>query len=777
MSAILREKNLLKGLITSIFLGASTAATFTAIPEPALAQASGRFSSILVAGNQAIPDETVISFSGLQPGTSISADDINEALRRLYASGLFASVDIRAAAGRLVIAVVENPTIGIVNFEGNRDLSDSDLAAIVSSQARHPLNTATIEADARRITNAYLARSQYAAEVTPTIINLPDGRANLVFQVSEGRTDHIESINIVGNRHYTDRRLRRAMGGAESGFLNILYNSDNFNAEAANADRQALENFYRERGFPDVVVTSGVSEFALDRNGFFLTYTVQEGGRFDFGQASVTTEIEGLDAQSFAREFRIRSGHRYQASKVNDAVDAIELEAARRGMPFLRAVPRLIKNEADGTVDVEFQLVNSRRIYVERIDIRGNSETLDRVIRREFDMAEGDAFNARKMREAEAAIRALRFFSGMSVSVRQGSSPDKAIIEVDVQDASTGQFSFGAAYSTDNGFSGTFSVKERNFLGRGQRFDLSINYGEKNKVISFGFTEPHLFDRDLSAGFDIYFRRSDRPESSFQTTDYGFNVDLGFPLSDRTSMTLGYELVSEKIRDTTADTSPIIVADLGTELRSAVSFGLVYDHRDNPIQTANGYILRFGASYAGLGGSTNYVKATGRAKGYIGLFDDAVILTADIEGGALFSLDGDPSRITDRFFLGGTSFRGFAVGGLGPRDNDGLNVNDSLGGNYFAVARLDASFPIGLPRDLGIRGGIFVDAGSVWGMDGSPVGASGAIDTSMQLRASAGVALYWDTPLGPLVFNWANPFLKVTGDETQTFTVSVQTSF
>ncbi len=769
------KENPLKPLVASIFLGMTAITALTSIPTIAAAQVSGRFSAILVVGNQTLPSETVIAFSGIDLSQSLSSADINEALRRLYASGLFADVDIRAAAGRLIITVVENQTIGIVNFEGNSSFSDADLAGLVTSQARRPLDRATIESDARKIAQLYTQSAQFTAQVTPVIIQLADGRANLVFEITEGRVGRVESINFVGNARYTDRRLRRVIPTSESGFLNFLYNSDNFSIERANADRAALLEFYRNRGFVDVDVRSSLSEFALDRDGFFLTYTVNEGASYDFGSSTVSTELAGVDAAEFTRLIKSREGRIYKASRVEDTIEAIEAEATRMGLPFLRAVPRVTKNEADGTIDINYVLVNGQRIYVERIDIRGNSQTLDRVIRREFDMAEGDAFNPRKMREAEAALRRLRFFSNLSVRVREGATPETAIVEVDVEDTSTGSFNFGAGFSSDTGFSGNFSITERNFLGRGQRFALSVDYGQVSQSLSFGFTEPALFDRDLSVGFDVYYRSADRNESSYQTTSIGFDPKMDFPLGEDARATIGYRLTSVEIRDTTPDTSILITN--GTEITSAISFGFSMDKRNSSFDPTSGYILRLNTEYAGLGGSTQFSKSTARLKGYFNLFDEAVVLSADLEGGALFMLDGGESRITDRFFLGGQSFRGFSVGGLGPRDNDGLLVNDSLGGNFYAVARLDASFPLGLPEDLGIRGGFFLDAGSVWGMDGAPIGNSGAIDTSAQLRASAGVALYWNTPIGPLVFNWSNPFLSVAGDETQTFSVTVKTGF
>ncbi len=777
MKSKLLQKLHVSYLISTVLSGGVAVGALAVLPESAVAQSASRFSSILVSGNSTVPDQTVISLSGIDLGNSVSGADINAALRRLVGTGLFSDVTINPVAGRIVIAVVENQTIGVVNFEGNRALSDKDLAGIVSSAARRPLDRATIEADARLIADLYRQRSRYSAEVTPVIIPMDDGRANLVFQINEGHTNKIESVNFVGNQAFSDQRLRRAVQSSESGLLNFLYNSDNYSPERAAADRQALLSFYRERGYTDVEVTSGLSEFALDRNGFFLTYNIREGAAYNFGTARVSTNLSGVDAAAFNRFVRVRSGHIYKASKVESIVAAIEEEATRLGLPFLRAIPQVTKNEADGTVDINFELVNGQRTYVERVDIRGNTQTLDRVIRRAFDMAEGDAFNPRKLREAEQTLRALRFFSQLNVNTRPGSTPESVIVEVSVADKPTGSANFGGSYSTDTGLSGTISISDTNFMGRGQRFDLSLNYGNLSKTASFGFTEPRFKGRDLAVGFDVYYRQSDRVESSFQTTDIGFSPSLTFPLSQRTRASFSYDLISQEIRDPGVNASPLISGDVGTVVRSALRFGLSHDRRNSSIDPTSGYILRFSGEYAGLGGDSSYVKATARAKGYFSLFDQALVFSADLEGGALYTNGGRGSRITDRFFMGGNNFRGFVVGGLGPRDDNGALVNDSLGGNYYAVARLDASFPLGFAKDVGIRGGLFVDAGSVWGLDGAPVGASGAIDASAHLRASAGFALYWQTPIGPLVFNWSNPLVTVAGDQTQSFSVSVQTSF
>ncbi|MEX0970919.1 MAG: outer membrane protein assembly factor BamA [Paracoccaceae bacterium] len=767
--------------LTSCFTLTLSALAVTAplvtMPQTALAQSQISFSSIVVTGNQVIPDGTVIALSGLVAGEAVTPAGINEALRRLYAAGLFEFADIRPAAGRMIIEVRENPVIGIVNFEGNSAIKDSELAAITESSARGPLNRVTIEADARRIAALYSEKSRFDVDVRPVIIQRADGRVNLVFEVSEGRIASVDGVNFTGNSRFTDARLRRAVRSGEGGALANILTRDNFAMANSSADAAALVNFYRERGYIDARVEASAGEFALNRDGVFLTYSVYEGATYDFGTSTVATNVEGVDPSVYGNLIRTREGQRYRESRVRETVEAIEEEAARQGRPFLRAVPRYTRNEANGTVDVTFELVNGQRVYVERIDIRGNSQTIDRVIRREFALVEGDAMNPRKIREAEAALQALRYFSNVSVRVREGSSPDQAVVEVDVQDAPTGAFTFGAGYSTDVGFSGKVSISERNLLGRGQRFALELEYGERTSIASISFTEPRVNDRDLSIGGDLYFRQIDRTESSFQTTELGFRPQVSFPLGPDTRLSLNYEIVSEEIRDTVpGTTSPVIIADEGTQVRSAIGFALTHDTRNDTFDPSTGYILRFTGQYAGLGGDADYLKVTGRAKGYVGLFDDALVLSADFEGGAVFA-GSTSTRITDRFFLGGTSFRGFNVGGVGPRDDDGGSINDALGGNFYAIARLDAKFPIGLPRDLGFMGGAFVDLGSVWGLDGAPMGASGAIDDAAYLRASAGLALYWQTPLGPLQFSWAYPLLEQPGDVTQVFSVSVSTSF
>ena len=772
------KDRLITTCLTTVLSASVVTFPLMVLPQSAVAQTSIAFSSIVVTGNQTIPSETVIGLSGLDPSVRTSPAGINEALRRLYATGLFEFADIRAAAGRLIIEVRENPIIGIVNIEGNRMIKDSRLSAVVQSVARGPLNRATVEADARRIAAIYSEGSRFGATVRPTIIQREDGLVNLVFEVSEGRVDSVDGVNFVGNSRFSDARLRRTVRSSEGGALSWLLTSDNFSVGNMRGDEDALLNFYRERGYIDATVEAGISEFALNRDGVFLTYSVYEGASYDFGSASVTTEVEGVDPSVFNNLIRVREGQRYRASRVQQTVDAIEEAAAEQGRPFLRVVPRYVRNEADGTVDVQFDLVNGPRVYVERIVIRGNSQTLDRVIRREFGLVEGDAMNPRKIREAEAALRALRYFGNVSVRVREGASADQAVVEVDVEEASTGAFTFGAGYSTDSGFSGKVSISESNLLGRGQQFALNLEYGERTTIASLSFTEPHVRDRDLSLGFSLYYREVERTESSFQTTDYGFNPQMSFPLGPDTRMSLNYELVSEEIRDTIPGvTSPVIIAEEGSLVRSAIGFALTHDTRNDPFDPSTGYILRLTGQYAGLGGDANYLKATARAKGYLGLFDDSLVLSADLEGGALMSGETGGARVTDRFFLGGNSFRGFETGGIGPRDDDGGTVSDSLGGNFYAIARFDAQFPIGLPRDIGITGGAFVDVGSVWGMDGSPVGASGAIDTEAYLRATAGVALYWQTPLGPLQFTWAYPLVQQPGDITQVFSVSVSTNF
>ncbi len=771
MKRVLLEKLSVKSCITSVFLSLPIVApvlTTTILATPAY---SAVISSISVTGNELIPSQTIRDFAGVNFGSNLTPADINDVLRRLYDSGMFEKVELQVSGSTLVITVVENPTISVIAFEGNKILKDEALAPVIQSSVRRPFNRLTAQSDAQTIAQLYAQEGRVDVSVNPVIIPVSEGRVNLVFEITESDVAGVNRISFVGNSAYSDRRLRSVIETNETNALSFFLRGNTVDANSIALDRQKLANYYTNKGYIDFEVLSSVAELSADRSGYFLTHTVNEGFKYTFGEATISSSINGVSTDAFEKFVKLRSGRTYSIDDVNEIVEEIEVEAVKQGLPFLRVTPNYTKNDAERTVDVNFELVSGRRVYVERIDIGGNTGTVERVIRRQFDFVEGDAFNARKMAIAGDKLRGLGIFGATNVSVREGSSPDKVIVDVDVQDIPTGSVGFALGYSSNAGFSALVSLSERNFLGRGQDFALELSYGEKSQVFSLSFNEPALLDRDLSAGFSLYFRNSDRSESSFQTTNFGFEPNVRFALGENTRMRLSYRLSSDEIRDA-AEASPVIFADqVGPLITSSLGVTLSYDRRNSRVDPTSGFVVTLEEDFAGLGGDLNFSKTVVRAKGYTAFFDDNLVLSAEVEGGALVSTDGSNSRVTDRFFLGGNSLKGFANGGIGPRDITTPN-DDALGGNYYGVVRLKGSFPIGLGEDSGIYGGVFAEAGSVWDL-----GNIGFAGDEMLIRASSGVSLFWASPLGPLEFSYAIPILYETEDITQNFSVAISTRF
>lgn len=752
------------------------------------AQGTATFSRVDVAGNQRIEADTIRVFAGIEPGQPVSPEQLNLAVRNLFDTGLFEDVQVMPEAGRLVITVVENPTINQIAFEGNDSLDDEELSAAIQLRPRLAYSIPAAEADSQRIIDAYRAAGRYAATVNPVIIKLPDNRVDLVFEITEGRTTSIQRINFVGNEVFSDGRLRRAIQSNQSNLLSFIFGNTTYDADRMELDRELLRQFYLERGYVDFQVLSSTAELARDRTGFFVSFTVSEGQRYNFGQVSVSSTIPALDAAAFEPLLQpVADGSIYNIKKVDRVIQRMTYQAGQSGYAFVEIRPQVTKHPETGTVDINFQLVEGQRVFVERIDITGNNRTLDRVVRRQFHIVEGDAFNSREVRDAEDRINGLGYFKTASVNVREGSAPGLALIDVQVEEQPTGSLSLGGAYSTSEGFSAQISLTERNFLGRGQTVTATVSASTQFANYEFGFYEPSLFDRDLLAGFSIYYRDSNYEEQSFNTSSLGFEPRIGFPVSENGRLTLRYEISLNDIFNVADDTSKIIESEAGKQTMSALAFTYAYDRRNSIVDPTAGFVLTLNQEFAGLGGDVTHSKTQGTARAYTSFFDEDLVLSATLEGGALFSKDG--SRITDRFNTGGDSFRGFARNGLGPRDYCGdydevvclppqqdLEVNDALGGNFYSVLRLDASFPLGIPEEYGVYGGVFADVGSLWGLNDVD-GSMGIVDDAMHIRTSAGISLFVDTPFAPLRFNYAIPMEYEDYDVLERFRFSIQSRF
>ena len=744
----------------------------TVAAPPARAQTGPTVEDVLVLGNRRIDPATVEAYLALGPGDPITAEAVNASVRRLFETGLFRDAEIAVDGRTLVVRVDENPTINRIVFEGNDLLEDEQLLAAITSRPRRAFTRSRVEADAQILGDIYRQTGRYATEIEPVVIELPENRVDLVFEIDEGAVTGVASISFVGNEAFSDGRLRDVIETTETGIFGFLLTSDIYDPDRLEFDRELLRRFYLSRGYADFTVLSAVAELAPDREGFLITFTVEEGEIYEFGEQRVEVNAPGLEAETFEALIEGEPGDTYDADMVENNINRMIFEAGQEGFAFIDVRPRAIRDPDANTIGVVYELVEGPRVFVERIEIEGNDRTLDRVIRRQFALAEGDAFNSRAIRNAETRIRALGFFSSVEVSTERVAQ-DRAVVNVEVEEQSTGSLTFGAGFSTDQGVLGEVNITERNFLGRGQLVRARVLVAGDQQVFDFAFREPAFLDRPLSAGFNVFYRLEDRQdESSFDETNFGFVPTVAFPVSENGRLQLNYQISSDEIRDVSEDASPLIQADAGTQITSLVGYNYTYDRRNDPFDTTGGYLLEFGQDFAGLGGDAQYVRTRGRGRVFQGFFDDDVVTSLEIEGGHIQSF-GDEVRITDRFFIGGDTLRGFAQGGVGPRDQV---TGDALGGNVFAVARAEVSFPVGLPEDFGVFGGLFTDVGSLWTLDETDAGAY-EIDDGFALRGSAGVSVFWDSAFGPLRVNIAYPYLSEDGDDEQIFRLTAGTRF
>ncbi|MBT8410866.1 MAG: outer membrane protein assembly factor BamA [Octadecabacter sp.] len=726
------------------------------------------FSSVSVEGNQRIETSTILTYLGFGQGEAVSAGAVNDAAQRIRATGLFESVDVVPQGRTLVIRVVEFPTINRISFEGNQRLRDAELSAVVRSQPRRVYSPTQAEADTAAITQAYADQGRINATVAPRIIERSDNRVDLVFEIFEGGLTEVERIGFVGNRAYGEGRLRRVLETKQAGILRAIIGRDTYIADRVAFDQQVLTDFYQSRGYVDFQVLNVDVSLTRARDAYLITFNIQEGQQFEFGNVSVTSEVTGADPDVFRDALRLRTGVTYSPNLVENNIARLERLAIRQGLNFVRVDPRITRNDRTLTLDVEFALVDGPRVFVERIDIEGNNTTLDRVVRSRFDVVEGDPFNPRQIRESAERIRALGFFNTAEVDAREGSSPDQVIIDVNVDEGPTGSLSFGGNYSTDNGFSLLARFNQRNFLGRGQALSFNVQGGVDNLNFDFSFTEPRLLGRDLSFGFDTSYRTTDNQDALFDTETAILRPRLGFPVSENGRLTVFYEYNYTDISDVTS-TSPLILADEGAVGTNALGYSYSFDTRRTGLNPNAGVLLQFGQEF-GVG-DASFIRTTAEATAQTLAFNEEVTLRATLEGGFL-SYGSGQSRISDRFFLGSRTMRGFEPGGIGPRT---ISTDEALGGNAFAVVRLEAEFPLGLPEEYGITGGVFVDYGSVWDIGRATGGDVNYNDFTP--RTIAGVSVFWTTPIGPLRFNFTEPLDVQPFDNTKSFDVTISTNF
>lgn len=739
------------------------------------------FNSVSIEGNQRIESATILTYAGIARGETVSAGELNDAYQRILGSGLFETVVVEPQGSRLVIRVTEFPTINRVAFEGNNKLKDEDLQGFVESQPRQVFSPTRAERDADILTEAYEQNGRVSARITPKVIRRSDNRVDLVFEIFEGKAIEVQRIGFVGNRAYSDRRLRRVLESKQAGLLRAIIARDTFVEDRLEFDKQVLSDFYLARGYVDFRVTGTNAELARERDGYFVTFNIQEGQQFRFGEITTISEIPEVDEESYQSILKVRPGIVYSPTLVENSIARMERQGIRDGIDFLRVEPRITRNDRDLTLDVEFRLVRGPRVFVERIDIEGNTTTLDRVIRRQFDVVEGDPFNPRQIREAAERIRALRYFETAEVEAREGSRPDQVLVDVDVEETTTGSLTFGGSFSSADGFGLTLGFSERNFLGRGQRLTANISASSDTANYNIAFAEPAFLGRNVEFGFATSLVETNTNNSLFDTIRGTLRPSLTFPVSENGRLQLYYSLGYSEMDDYPAlipalggpvgGTGQSLLlaqeATQGGKFSSAIGYRYTYDTRRTGLNPNAGVLLDLGLEYAGLGGDQEYVKSTVRVLGQTRIFNEEVTLRASLEAGAIDMLDNQTTRAVDRFT--GQVMRGFDANGMGP-----IQGGEHLGGNYFAVAKFEADFPLGLPEEYGITGGAFYDVGAIWGLDNT---FGGVQSSDFEARHVVGLSVFWESPFGPLRMNFSKALEKEPGDVERQFDITVRTEF
>ena len=805
---LLRGLGLVGLILAGIVVG--TAATAVATATFAAAQPA---SAIVVEGNRRVEAETIRSYFRLAPGERLDSYKIDQALKALYATGLFQDVRINPAGGRLIVTVVENPVINRVAFEGNKKIKDEQLQTEVQSKPRGTLSRPTVQADVQRITEIYRRNGRFDVSIEPKIIELPNNRVDLVFEIREGEKTSVKKLRFVGNENFRDQRLKDEIKTSETfPIFGFLQSADIYDPDRIEADRDLIRRFYLKHGYADIRVVSAVSVYDPDSKGFAVTFTIEEGARYRFGKVEIQSNVAVVDPRSLYNRLRASSGSVYNAEAVEKSVENLAIEVARRGYPFSVVRPNGQRNQATSTIDVVFVVEEGPRVYIERINVRGNNRTRDWVLRREFDIGEGDAYNRALIDRAERRLKNLNYFKSVKITNEPGSAPDRIVLNVDVEEMATGEFSVSGGYSTADGFLAELSVGERNLLGQGQFARAAIQYGQRSRGFELSFAEPYFLGYRLGVGFDLYAKQTLASSYvSYDSKTVGGALRAGFGLTEEFSIQLRYNVYQQEITlpvtlndcmfspnalalggtgvsPTTEQPPPIGLrtdgfncygngeASLaarqelaaGPVLVSMVGYTFAYSTLDNNRNPTSGIYAELRQDFAGVGGDVSFIRTQVDSRSYYEVFSD-VIAVLHLQAGHIAGWGGKGLRMLDHFQMGPNLVRGFAPAGIGPRDITPGSSEDPLGGSMYWGASVEAQTPFYfLPKEVGIKGAVFADVGSIWDYRGptswNVTGETLAVGSSnMVIRSSVGAGLIWNSPFGPLRFDYAYPLTKWCG--------------
>ncbi len=743
---------------------------------------------IIVKGTQRIESATVLSYISLREGDPYLPQSADRALKALFATGLFSDVKVSwdAARATLNVNVVENPIINQIDYEGNSKVSTKDLDKEVQLKPRMVFTRTKVQSDVQRIIEVYRRNGKFGATVDPQIIQRPQNRVDLIFSIHEGPTTGVARINFIGNKVFGDDALREQIATEESTWWRFLATNDNYDPDRLTFDREQLRRFYVSHGYADFHVVSAVAELTPSHDNFYVTFTVDEGELYKFGKVEIDSSIKELDPLALRPLIKINQGDQYNGELIQKSIDTLTNAAGTRGYAFAEVHPRIRRDHDARTIDVVLKIDQGPRVYVEKINVTGNTRTLDKVVRREFRLVEGDAFNRVLVDRSRTRIRSLGIFKDVSIKQSPGSQPDRVNLDVNVTEQSTGELSLGAGYSSTSSLVGEFSYTERNLFGRGQYLRASVAISYISKQAQLSFTEPYFLDRPLSAGFDLYRVYTDYQQAAYAADVSALQLRAGFPTSEYGSVGLRYTYKIEDIRPYSNAPAEVVLAS-GSSTTSGIGFTFSYNTLDDYIKPNRGIAFTFSQDFAGLGGSLKYLRTEGQFAYYHRVLWDQFVGSLSLSSGYISGYSGDLLPINERFFKGGDSFRGFALAGIGPRDISVSKDLGALGGDAYAIATGQLRLPDFLPSDYGIGLSLFTDVGTLGHLDDKaqlcnvythlPTPVPCPIRDNLALRGAAGLSVGWKSPFGPVQIDIGVPFLKTDYDRPQLLHFTAGTGF
>jgi outer membrane protein insertion porin family len=823
----LRNVSVAVGILLASLVGSVAVSIGTA----GVSVAQSASTHIDIQGNRRVEADTIRSYFRVNGAERLDSAKIDAALKALYATGLFQDVRITPGNGRILVSVVENPVVNKVAFEGNHKVKDEQLLAEIQTKPRGTFSRALVQGDVQRIVDIYQHNGRYDVTVVPKVIDLPNGRVDLVYEVNEGGKTGVEKIIFVGNNAFSDYRLKDVIKTGVTNWLSFLKSNDIFDQDRIEVDRDLLRRFYLRNGFADVRIVSAVGEFNPESRGFVVTFTIDEGPQYHFGAVNILSSVPSVPGEALRYKLRVESGRVYNADAIEKSVEETTIEVARMGYPFATVRPRGERNVGARLVDVTFVVEEGPRVYIERINIKGNTRTRDYVIRREFDIVEGDPYNRALVDRAERRIKNLGYFKTVKITTEPGSAPDRVVVNCDVEEQSTGEFSFAGGYSTSDGIIGEVSIGERNLMGTGDVAKASIQYGQRSRGFDLSFVEPYLMGQRLALGTDVFFHQTTSSTyTSYLSKTYGGDIKLGIPITENLSAQARYTGYAQEISlpnnlnncsatpdnvntfpyfDPANPTATNCLADgeasiavkkelsQGTVFVSAPGYTLAYNTLDNNKSPTQGLMVELKQDLAGAGGDVRNLKTTLDARLYNEIFPDIVAMVRG-QAGYATGWGGQDLRMLDHFQGGPNMVRGFAPAGFGPRDvtqaqqicgsiNSGCGENDALGGSMYWAATVEVQTPVPFaPKDFGMKLAFFGDAGQLLDYRGPTSWINPAIPVAEQqlinsgngnIRSSVGMGLLWDSPFGPLRFDLAYALTKEPYDHTQIFRFGGGTRF